>query len=141
MLASQSSWQLRIFCMAVRRIISERINQIVKLSDISLIITNFLAEEAECESDREIACPPKRRKQESFLSIPGSEDDETSLSRSSSLLQFETLEKQCQAESPSVFSHFSFESLDIARARREFITQELFHGDVFTFGDEDVNHK
>ncbi|XP_017783603.1 PREDICTED: uncharacterized protein LOC108567571 isoform X2 [Nicrophorus vespilloides] len=66
----------------------------------------------ECESDREVACPAKRRRQDIFLS-----DDESchSLSRSSSLLQFENLEKQCQeisSSSPSIFSSFSYDSLE-----------------------------
>lgn len=65
-----------------------------------------------CESDREIACPIKRRRQELH---PPLEDDYQSLSRSSSLLQFETLEKQCQetsSSSPSIYSQFSVDSLE-----------------------------
>ncbi|XP_066159299.1 serine-rich adhesin for platelets isoform X1 [Euwallacea fornicatus] len=100
-------------------------------------------DDAECESDREIACPPKRRKQDSFLSLPGVDDeDENSISRSSSLLQFETLEKECQQESqsPSAFTHFSFEPLDLIKAKREFIDQDfssVYNRDFFTnLGDE-----
>ncbi|CAH1983248.1 unnamed protein product [Acanthoscelides obtectus] len=72
-------------------------------------------EDLGCESDRELACPAKRRKQDYFLSIPSTEEDLSSLSRSSSLVQFETLEKQCQeicSSSPSVYSQFSFDSLE-----------------------------
>lgn len=46
--------------------------------------------------------------------------DLNSLSRSSSLLQFETLEKQCQetcSSSPSIYSQFSFDSLEINNRR------------------------
>lgn len=69
----------------------------------------------DCESDREIACPAKRRRQENQQ--PTISDDEScqSLSRSSSLLQFESLEKQCQdisSSSPSIFSSMSFDSLE-----------------------------
>lgn len=68
----------------------------------------------DCESDRELACPAKRRRQDNQLTIS---DDEScqSLSRSSSLLQFESLEKQCQdisSSSPSIFSSMSFDSLE-----------------------------
>ncbi|KAL3276887.1 hypothetical protein HHI36_012258 [Cryptolaemus montrouzieri] len=72
----------------------------------------------ECDSDRESACPAKRRKQDNNLLTISIEDDCQSLSRSSSLLQFETLEKQCQEtcnSSPSVYSQFSFDSLDVQR--------------------------
>ncbi|RZC36856.1 hypothetical protein BDFB_006467, partial [Asbolus verrucosus] len=67
--------------------------------------------DTDCESDREIACPIKRRRQD--LLPP--EEDYQSLSRSSSLLQFETLEKQCQetsSSSPSIYSQFSLDSLE-----------------------------
>lgn len=68
----------------------------------------------DCDSDRELACPAKRRRQENQIVIS---DDEScqSLSRSSSLLQFESLEKQCQdisSSSPSIFSNMSFDSLE-----------------------------
>lgn len=68
----------------------------------------------DCDSDRELACPAKRRRQENQLTVS---DDEScqSLSRSSSLLQFESLEKQCQeicSSSPSIFSSMSFDSLE-----------------------------
>lgn len=74
----------------------------------------IVAEDANCDSDRELACPPKRRRQDNLLGVS---DDEScqSLSRSSSLLQFESLEKQCQdisSSSPSIFSNISFDSLE-----------------------------
>ncbi|KAL1506213.1 hypothetical protein ABEB36_005613 [Hypothenemus hampei] len=87
----------------------------------------------ECESDREIACPPKRRRQEVVLQVEDEED--ASLSRSSSLLQFETLEKECQQESQStcVFRNFTFDHLSKGP---EDITPE-YDGDVFkTFATE-----
>ncbi|XP_045469344.1 uncharacterized protein LOC123677004 isoform X2 [Harmonia axyridis] len=71
---------------------------------------------ADCESDREAACPAKRRKQDNNYLTINLDDDCQSISRSSSLLQFETLEKQCQEtcnSSPSVYSQFSFDSLDV----------------------------
>ncbi|XP_030755529.1 uncharacterized protein LOC115881940 isoform X3 [Sitophilus oryzae] len=77
-----------------------------------------IQDDADCDSDRELACPPKRRKQDLFLSFACEEYEEpTSLSRSSSLLQFETLEKQFQQESqsPSIFSQFSFDSLELGK--------------------------
>lgn len=80
----------------------------------------FFADEVECESDRELACPAKRRKQDFFLALPNDENDLNSLSRSSSLLQFETLEKQCQetcSSSPSIYSQFSFDSLEAANRK------------------------
>ncbi|KAJ8985602.1 hypothetical protein NQ317_015095 [Molorchus minor] len=73
-------------------------------------------DDLECDSDRELACPAKRRKQDFFLSLPNNEEDLNSLSRSSSLLQFETFEKQCQetcSSSPSLYSQFSFDSLEV----------------------------
>ncbi|CAH1161433.1 unnamed protein product [Phyllotreta striolata] len=69
-------------------------------------------DDADGDSDRELACPAKRRKQELYLCLPAVDDDLSSLSRSSSLLQFETLEKQCQeacSTSPGVYSQFSFD--------------------------------
>lgn len=71
----------------------------------------------DCDSDRELACPAKRRRQENQLGVS---DDEScqSLSRSSSLIQFESLEKQCQdvsSSSPSIFSNMSFDSLENQR--------------------------
>ncbi|CAG9815564.1 unnamed protein product [Phaedon cochleariae] len=72
-------------------------------------------DDVECESDREIACPAKRRKHDFFLTLPNTDEDLSSLSRSSSLLQFESLEKQCQEicnSSPSIYSQYSFDSLD-----------------------------
>ncbi|CAH0559671.1 unnamed protein product [Brassicogethes aeneus] len=62
----------------------------------------------------ELACPAKRRKQDTItlLSVV-SFDGEESLSRSSSLLQFETLEQQClepATSTPSIFSFDPFES-------------------------------
>ncbi|KAG5896475.1 hypothetical protein JTB14_005856 [Gonioctena quinquepunctata] len=71
--------------------------------------------DVECDSDREIACPAKRRKQDIFLALPIPDEELNSLSRSSSLLQFETLEKQCQdtcSSSPSIYSQFSYDSLE-----------------------------
>lgn len=47
--------------------------------------------------------------------MPNDDNDLNTLSRSSSLLQFETLEKQCQetrSNSPSNYSQFSFDSLE-----------------------------
>lgn len=47
--------------------------------------------------------------------MPNEDNDPYSLSRSSSLLQFETLEKECQetrSNSPSEYSQFSFDSLE-----------------------------
>lgn len=56
-----------------------------------------------CESDsegEEAACPAKRRREDpppvNLLLTPGDGDSLHSLSRSSSLLQFESLEKHCQ---------------------------------------------
>lgn len=66
-------------------------------------------------SEREIACPSKRRKQDTNLLCVSDDDSSQSLSRSSSLIQFESLEKQCQdisSSSPSVFSNFSYDSLE-----------------------------
>ncbi|XP_065156297.1 uncharacterized protein [Atheta coriaria] len=79
-------------------------------SESGSVIRIQTIDDAECESDREVACPAKRRRQEVLLS-----DDESSISRSSSLLQFESLEKQCQdisSSSPSIFSNFSYDSLE-----------------------------
>nr|CAI5868029.1 unnamed protein product [Callosobruchus analis] len=84
-------------------------------SEAGSVICIDAPEDLGCESDRELACPAKRRKQDYFLSIPSAEEDLSSLSRSSSLVQFETLEKQCQeicSSSPSVYSQFSFDSLE-----------------------------
>lgn len=50
--------------------------------------------------------------------MPNDDNDVNTLSRSSSLLQFETLEKQCQetrSNSPSIYSQFSFDSLETSR--------------------------
>lgn len=74
----------------------------------------LISGEADCDSDRELACPAKRRRQDNLLGVS---DDESclSLSRSSSLLQFESFEKQCQdisSSSPSIFSNISFDSLE-----------------------------
>ncbi|GJQ85814.1 hypothetical protein Trydic_g20369 [Trypoxylus dichotomus] len=66
-------------------------------------------------SEREIACPSKRRKQDSNLLCVSDDESSQSLSRSSSLIQFESLEKQCQdisSSSPSIFSSFSYDSLE-----------------------------
>ncbi|CAG9772900.1 unnamed protein product [Ceutorhynchus assimilis] len=84
------------------------------------------------DSDREIACPPKRRKQE-FLCLE--DEDEISLSRSSSLLQFETLEKQCQQEthSPSIFS---FDSLEVAKVHH---FSSEYDGEVFRNFEDEIN--
>lgn len=86
--------------------------------------TIVVSDYSDCESDREIACPIKRRRQDNFLPLPFEEDCQ-SLSRSSSLLQFETLEKQCQeggsSGSPSIYSQFSLDSLE---RREQIISQE-----------------
>lgn len=78
----------------------------------------FLLDEIDSESEREIACPAKRRRQDpNFLGVSDDESNH-SLSRSSSLLQFESLEKQCQdisSSSPSIFSTYSFDSLENQR--------------------------
>ncbi|KAK9874857.1 hypothetical protein WA026_005672 [Henosepilachna vigintioctopunctata] len=90
-------------------------------SSISLAVLRgkiLILEPADCESDREFECPAKRRRQDNTLLTVNVDDDYQSLSRSSSLLQFETLEKQCQEtcnSSPSVYSQFSFDSLDVQR--------------------------
>ncbi|KAK9738887.1 hypothetical protein QE152_g9508 [Popillia japonica] len=66
-------------------------------------------------SEREIACPSKRRKQDTNLLCVSDDESSQSLSRSSSLIQFESLEKQCQdisSSSPSIFSSFSYDSLE-----------------------------
>nr|CAH7713704.1 unnamed protein product [Callosobruchus chinensis] len=84
-------------------------------SEAGSVICIDASEDLGCESDRELACPAKRRKQDYFLTVPSTEEDLSSLSRSSSLVQFETLEKQCQeicSSSPSVYSQFSFDSLE-----------------------------
>ncbi|ENN75284.1 hypothetical protein YQE_08061, partial [Dendroctonus ponderosae] len=107
-------------------------------SEDGSVICNDQLDDVECESDREIACPPKRRKQENFLSLSEAEDDEElSLSRSSSLLQFETLEKECQEnQSPRIFSQFSFDPLDIAKTDVQDFSPG-FEVDIFqTFGNE-----
>ncbi|KAF7286697.1 hypothetical protein GWI33_004323 [Rhynchophorus ferrugineus] len=85
-------------------------------SESGSVICMDQQDDGDYDSDRELACPPKRRKQDLFLTL-GDENEETSLSRSSSLLQFETLEKQFQQESqsPGLYSHFSFESLDLGK--------------------------
>lgn len=62
-----------------------------------------------------MACPAKRRRHDNYLLTVSDEELNNTLSRSSSLLQFECLEKQCQdlsSSSPSVFSNFSFDSVD-----------------------------
>lgn len=67
------------------------------------------------ESDREIECPSKRRRQDTNFLCISDEESNYSISRSSSLLQFETLEKQCQdlsSSSPSILSSFSYDSLE-----------------------------
>lgn len=73
----------------------------------------------DCDSDREVACPAKRRRHDNFLGVPApsdSSEDAQSISRSSSLLAFETLEKECQETSTcssplaqSQYHQFSFE--------------------------------
>ncbi|XP_018323997.1 uncharacterized protein LOC108736170 isoform X2 [Agrilus planipennis] len=68
-------------------------------------------QEIDSGSERDLACPAKRRREEVTVAC----SDDESLSRSSSLLQFETLEKQCQdisSSSPSILSSFSFDSLE-----------------------------
>lgn len=90
------------------------------VSKINLKMFSFVADDLECDSDRELACPAKRRKQDLYLTLPNAEDDLNSLSRSSSLLQFETLEKQCQetcSSSPSLYSQFSFDSLEVTNRK------------------------
>ncbi|XP_073981251.1 uncharacterized protein isoform X2 [Rhodnius prolixus] len=88
-------------------------------------------------SERDLAVPKKRRRRQ-FNNDPGVQDDEDEAddfllppvtSRSSSLLQFETLEKQCNTvfrasasseqfvHSPSLASSFSFDSLETSRWR------------------------
>ncbi|XP_066903232.1 uncharacterized protein [Halyomorpha halys] len=86
-------------------------------------------------SERDLAVPKKRRRR-IYNTDPGvhdDEDDEEEIlpplsSRSSSLLQFETLEKQCETvfrttasaepfHSPSLASSFSFDSLETSRWR------------------------
>nr|XP_015839686.1 PREDICTED: uncharacterized protein LOC661447 isoform X2 [Tribolium castaneum] len=77
-------------------------------SETDSVICMDANNDTDCESERELACPIKRRRQEVVLP---SEEDYQSLSRSSSLLQFETLEKQCQetsSSSPSIFSVDSY---------------------------------
>ncbi|XP_060527330.1 uncharacterized protein LOC132702599 isoform X2 [Cylas formicarius] len=99
-------------------------------SDSGSVIRIEQTEDLDCDSDRELACPAKRRKQDLYLSLPV-DDDETSLSRSSSLLQFETLEKQCQenSSSPSIFSQFSFDSLEITVSQRKEFSRDDFSPD------------
>ncbi|KAF5278652.1 hypothetical protein FQA39_LY00694 [Lamprigera yunnana] len=75
-------------------------------------------DDGDLESERDILWPIKRRRQD--VNLLGVSDDESnqSLSRSSSLLQFESLERQCQdisSSSPSILSSFSFDSLEIRR--------------------------
>ncbi|CAH0559669.1 unnamed protein product [Brassicogethes aeneus] len=76
---------------------------------------DFIGNPEEPDGDLgELACPAKRRKQDTItlLSVV-SFDGEESLSRSSSLLQFETLEQQClepATSTPSIFSFDPFES-------------------------------
>lgn len=87
-------------------------------------------------SERDLAVPKKRRRR-IFNNDPGVHDDDDDdddflpplSSRSSSLLQFETLEKQCETSvfrtsassepfhSPSLASSFSFDSLETSRWR------------------------
>ncbi|KAK9499014.1 hypothetical protein O3M35_003535 [Rhynocoris fuscipes] len=88
-------------------------------------------------SERDLAVPKKRRRRQ-YNNDPGVHDDDDDkddymlpplTSRSSSLLQFETLEKQCDTvfrasasseqfvHSPSLASSFSFDSLETSRWR------------------------
>lgn len=60
--------------------------------------------------------------------MPTEDNDLNSLSRSSSLLQFETLEKQCQetrSNSPSIYSQFSFDSLEVNNRNNNFSPDSL----------------
>lgn len=82
----------------------------------------------DCDSDRELACPAKRRRQENQLLAPSDDESCQSLSRSSSLLQFESLEKQCQEisnSSPSLFSSMSFDSLENHRNKNDISPDSL----------------
>lgn len=81
-----------------------------------------------------MACPAKRRRQDpNLLSIPcGYSDSDSisnhSLSRSSSLLQFETLEKHCQdgySSSPSILSLYSQDSLELQRRTHDLSPDSL----------------
>uniref|UniRef100_A0A1Y1LXI2 Uncharacterized protein n=2 Tax=Photinus pyralis TaxID=7054 RepID=A0A1Y1LXI2_PHOPY len=75
-------------------------------------------EDVDAELEREIPWPMKRRRQDANLLGISDDESNQSLSRSSSLLQFESLERQCQdisSSSPSILSAFSFDSLEIRR--------------------------
>ncbi|XP_050297290.1 uncharacterized protein LOC126736792 [Anthonomus grandis grandis] len=111
--------------------------------DGSVIFTSRI-EDLDCDSDRELACPPKRRRQDSnYLQLPpdDAQEDETSLSRSSSLLQFESLEQQCRdsTSSPNLLNQFTLDLLeDIEGGRRRFSSEDFsqdYDGSVFrSFG-------
>lgn len=94
----------------------------------------FVADDIDSYSESEMACPAKRRRQDpNLLSIPcGYSDSDSisnhSLSRSSSLLQFETLEKHCQdgySSSPSILSLYSQDSLEHQRRTHDLSPDSL----------------
>lgn len=66
----------------------------------------FTASECDSESEREWACPAKRRRRER----PSSAGSTDSLSRSSSLAQFESLERSCAAPASPSLSPDSLDS-------------------------------
>ncbi|KAF5296759.1 hypothetical protein FQR65_LT10160 [Abscondita terminalis] len=75
-------------------------------------------DDGDLETERDILWPLKRRRQEPNLLGISDDESNQSLSRSSSLLQFESLERQCQdisSSSPSILSTFSFDSLETRR--------------------------
>ncbi|KAK4881760.1 hypothetical protein RN001_005079 [Aquatica leii] len=75
-------------------------------------------DDGDLDTERDILWPLKRRRQEPNLLGISDEESNQSLSRSSSLLQFESLERQCQDisnSSPSILSSFSFDSLETRR--------------------------
>lgn len=91
-----------------------------------------------------MACPAKRRKQECIITFLNEENDLNSLSRSSSLLQFETLEKQCQetrSNSPSVHSQFSADSLETNNRKNNFSPDSLNSLKNDSMQDETNIHK
>ncbi|XP_057659058.1 uncharacterized protein LOC130895646 isoform X1 [Diorhabda carinulata] len=113
-------------------------------SEAGSVICMDPPDDAECDSDREIACPSKRRKQDIFLTLPNCnpEEDLNSLSRSSSLLQFETLEKQCQENypsSPSLYSQFSYDSLE-SSMRKSDLSPDSLNSPKSDFAEDETDY-
>ncbi|XP_022919273.1 serine-rich adhesin for platelets [Onthophagus taurus] len=81
----------------------------------------------ESSSERELACPSKRRRQDLSSTLSDDDSIHESLSRSSSLIQFESLEKQCQdisSSSPSIFNNFFESERQIRKSNPELTKNE-----------------